>query len=274
MPVYDTIGNNEIAGIENDDFPPDDPRHGKYFFKKYFGLTHFSFDVGDFHFVALDTHRPDPDAGDPSEWSFNDMTPAIRDWADADLGSHTEEVLVVLNHEPFHWDPNWPIENRAGVAQDEGLFAKHGVEYVLSGHTHWQSFMTIDGVHHLAAGALSGLRWVMPVALHERGYRLFYAKDRRLYSSWKHTGRPVVAAAEPPSSDPTTFVFVVADAAGPFETIEANSDGESLAIERWGDYFAAVELPRDATPPDIGVRAIRSDGSYFDRTLRVPVASR
>jgi hypothetical protein len=276
MPVYNTIGNNEIAGIENDDFPADDPRFGKYFFEKFFGPTHFSFDHGDFHFVALDTHRPEPESEDPKDWSFNEMAPEVSAWADADFGAHRDQVLVALNHEPFHWDPDWPFENRDGVAQDEGLFARHRVAYVLSGHTHWKSFMTIDGVHHLTTGALSGLRWVMPVGLHERGYRLFYARDRHLYSAWKATAQPVVVAAQPASTDSESFVIVAADVAGRFESIEARSAGARLETERWGDYFAAVALPREATPVrpiDIELSAIRTDGSRVERMLRVPTAS-
>ena len=43
------------------------------------------------------------------------------------------------------------------------------------------------------------------------------------------------AAAEPPSSDSATFVFVAADAAGRFESVLAKSGGEPLETERWGD---------------------------------------
>ena len=276
MPLYNTIGNNEIAGTENDDFPADDVRFGKHYFEKYFGPTQFSFDYGDFHFVALDTHRPDPDSNDPKDRSFTHMEPEISAWADADLEAHRGQVLVALNHEPFHWDPGWPFDKQE-VAQDDGLFAKHRVAYVLTGHTHWKSFMTIDGVHHLTTGALSGLRWVVPAALHERGYRLFYARDRSLYSAWKATGQAVLAAAEPPSTDLAILVLVAADTAGRFESIEARAGGVRLETDRWGDYFAAVALPRKATlaePIEIDVSAIRADGSRVHERLLVPTAAR
>ena len=43
IPIYETIGNNEIAGIANDDFPSDDPRYAKHFFREFFGPTYYSF---------------------------------------------------------------------------------------------------------------------------------------------------------------------------------------------------------------------------------------
>ncbi len=57
FPVFDTIGNNEIAGNANYDFPLDHPLAGKRAYRRFFGPTHYSFDAGGAHFVAHDTHR-------------------------------------------------------------------------------------------------------------------------------------------------------------------------------------------------------------------------
>ena len=255
VPVYSTIGNNEIAGIENDAFPESDPRYGRHFFHAFVGPSHYSFDRGAFHFVALDTHRP---LADEAGWTFGRMPDGVRDWLDADLAAHSGRVPVVLNHEPFHFDPAWPFSpDPAQMADDEGLFAKHGVRYALSGHTHQRSFLRRDGVVHLTTGALSGLRWVLPATVHERGYRLFYARDGQLHSGWKRTGEPLVSWSEGAERDGDR-IAVVADRAGPFASVEVTRAGETVAAERWGRYF--LRVPGEGAAQVTGVR---QDGSRF-----------
>jgi 3',5'-cyclic AMP phosphodiesterase CpdA len=256
---YDTIGNNEIAGSSNDAFPPSDPSYGKQPFRSHFGPTYYSFDRGAFHFVALDTHRFAPTADEPEHWDFNRMEPEVAAWLDADLAAHADRVLVVLNHEPFHFDPAWPFEGDPNqTAQDEGLFAKHGVAWVLTGHTHFNSFWPEDGVTHLTTGALSGLRWVLPASVHARGYRLFYARDGGLYSSWKATGEVVLARSQG-AERPGEIVLVAADRSGPFATLALDRDGQRLPLERWGAYFARIPLAADGGP--LVVTATRADGT-------------
>jgi hypothetical protein len=232
---YDTIGNNEIAGIQNDDFPVDDPRYGKGLWQEHFGPTRYSFDRGGFHFVALDTHFPWPEFWNEKGWTFQDLDPAALAWLDADLEAHQGSVLVVANHEPFASDPSWPIDYEP--CSDEGRFAKYGVRYVLAGHIHHNGVAQLDGTTHVTTGALSGLRWVLPPDLHERGYRLFYARDGRLWHAWKRTGEPVVAFV---GGDPGELVFVAADRGGPFARVEVTQDGVALPVERWGAYFGRV----------------------------------
>jgi len=49
------------------------------------------------------------------------MEPDVRSWLEADLEASRGRVFVVLNHEPFHVDPSWPIDELQ-PADDEGLF--------------------------------------------------------------------------------------------------------------------------------------------------------
>ncbi|UCE87202.1 MAG: metallophosphoesterase, partial [Deltaproteobacteria bacterium] len=296
IPFYETIGNNEIAGDRNDAFAPDDPRYGKYFFEKYHGPTHFSFDRGPFHFAALDTHRPEPRAGEPKRWVYERMESAVRDWLDADLAAHPDRVLVVLNHEPFHIDPSWTerIGDDAEPADDEGLLARHRVAYAIAGHVHWNGFEERDGTTHITTGALSGFRWALPAELHPRGYRLFYAKDGRLYSAWKEIGKPVVGFVDPvgrersplfPGSKapaaaerltaPVDVVAVAADADGAFAAGSLTLDGEPLEVEPWGRYFLHARL--DAADLGSGERILAltaksADGRVYRATLALRVA--
>jgi hypothetical protein len=187
------------------------------------------------------------------------MEPDVATWLDADLAAHADRVLVVLNHEPFHFDPAWPFEGDPGqTAQDEGLFAKHGVDWVLTGHTHYNSFWPEDGITHITTGALSGFRWVLPASVHDRGYRLFYARDEGLYSAWKSTGEIVIALSEG-IERPGEVVLAAADRSGPFIALSAERDGVRLPLERWGAYFARVPLAAEDGP--WVVTATREDGT-------------
>ena len=264
LPFYETIGNNELAGTARDDFPSDDPRHGKHYFRTFLGPTHYSFDRGRFHFAATDTHRPAPKDDDPDWWDFIAMEPDVRDWLDADLGAHASRTLVVLNHEPFHIDPSWGFDEPY-MSDDEGLFAKHGVAYALAGHTHLNGFEERDGTTHITTGALSGFRWTLPPSLSRRGYRLFYAKGDRLYSAWKDTGQPLLGFVDPkgdpaihPASNgaarpaevraPFEVVAVAAAARGPFAAVSLQRGGTEIPLERWGDYFVHARVEAGEGP--------------------------
>jgi 3',5'-cyclic AMP phosphodiesterase CpdA len=279
VPFHHTIGNNEIAGIANGDFPADDPRFGKGAFRAVFGPTWFSFDHGAFHFVALDTHAPDPGFFDASAWSFSSMPEEERAWLDADLAAANGRTLVALNHEPFAVDPRWKFADALDPADDAGLFAKHGVRYALTGHVHWNGFVRVGATTHVTTGALSGLRWAAPESVSPRGYRLFWGTpDGELYSAWKEIGQPVVDFVQPsgdsqaftnPGADPTralasdgrvAVVAVAADARGPFAEVRLVQNGKPLRVERWGAYFFAARAEPgwlDLVAADPSGRALR-----------------
>ena len=281
MTFYETIGNNELAGTTRDDFAPQDPRYGKSYFRKFIGPTHYSFDRGRFHFAATDTHSFAIDESGETEWDFGTMEPAVRDWLDADLDAHAGKVLVVLNHEPFHNDPAWGFE-RNEAADDEGLFRKHDVAYSLAGHVHRNGFEERDGTTHITTGALSGLRWVLPTSLYRRGYRLVYAKDDRLYSAWKDTGKPLLGFVEPrgsaeihPASKSASspadvgaafdVVAVAAAARGPFASVSLHRDGALIPLEPWGDYFFRARVSEGVGP--LVLEATTADGEIHRTEL-------
>lgn len=263
MTVYDTIGNNEIAGTQNPAFAPTDPGYGKQSFERALGPTHYSFDRGPFHFVALDTHRPDPSDEKPKWWSFQNMDEDVSRWAQADLSASRARVPVVLNHEPFHVDPAWPLDNLE-PADDEGLLARFQVPYALTGHAHFNSFVRTDATTHITTGALSGMRWVLPVGVHPRGYRLFWARAAELHSAWKQLGEPLVALAEG-GRNPDEVVVVAADRRAPFSRLTITRAGELLVPEPWGDYF--FRIPDAAGGGPLEIVATSASGEQMRATL-------
>jgi hypothetical protein len=297
LDIYETIGNNELAGTDNEDFPPSHPLYGKVLFRRTFGPTHYSFDYGPYHFVAVDTHRPEFEPGEEEEWSFDDMEPDVRDWLDADLANANGRTIVVLNHEPYHNDPTWDFD-RYEPAHDEGLFAKHGVSYVLAGHIHKNGFQDAPpegGVTHITTGAMSGLRWSMPASFDARGYRLVQARDGRLYSAWKDLGNPLLGFVEPrgdaaihPASthaqEPNALqarvdvVAVAADVDAPFDDVRlflSSSRGdEELPLERWSDYFlhASLDASRISAGASLTLRATDRDGASHETRLGISQA--
>ena len=239
MKVYNTIGNNEIAGTGREDFTSSDARFGKYFFRHYLGPTHFSFDRSGYHFIALDTHSADPQEDNPDYWNFGKMTADIERWFENELKIHADKTIVVLNHEPFHFDERWPFDNDQQV-DDLGMFGKYGVDYVLTGHTHYKSAMTIDGVQHLTAGALSGMRWVLPANVHERGYRLFQGFEAKLYSAWKQTGKRFIGLAEPQPADSSRLIIAAVDSSAAFKQVRFFAGKEELKVNVLSDYFFEI----------------------------------
>ncbi len=260
-PVYPSIGNHELGRIEHADASPDDPMYGPGFFRHHFGTSVYSFDRGDFHFVALDTHSQ-ASGGEDETWRRNRMRPEVKAWLEADLARSSSRTVVLLNHEPFFEDPDWNMGDEfweREVVDDEGVLERFGVDYTLTGHVHLPGIARTGTTTHISTGALSGMHWLLPPSVHPRGYRLVYAREGHLYTVWKRTGEPVLGLAE--ATDAAHVVAVAADRRGPFARVRLFLDGEPVAIERWGDYFVHARLePARLLAETLCLEATRSSG--------------
>jgi Icc protein len=180
-PIHHTIGNHELGSIKRGGASTDDPFYGRRFFEHHFRPIPYSFDRGEFHFVALDTHSPDPSG---EGWRFNRMRPEVKAWLEADLARERDRSVVLINHEPLYQDALWTVDEDFAATQlvdDEGLLERFAVPYTLSGHIHLPGSAREGMTTHIATGSISGMHWVLPPSAAPRGYRLFYARGRQLF---------------------------------------------------------------------------------------------
>jgi acid phosphatase type 7 len=127
--MFPVAGNHEY---ETDDAAP---------FRRVFDLPHnerwYSFDVGDVHFVGLDTERLDA----------SQLT-----WLKADLAAHDRTWIVAFFHKP----PFSSGEHGSEVEIRDALhpiFAEHAVDLVLTGHDHhYERTVPQDGVTYVVTG--------------------------------------------------------------------------------------------------------------------------
>jgi len=133
VPVYSVIGNHE------------DRTEGGEPFEKAFLLPRnqrwFSFDLGDVHFVALDTTR---------------ISREQARWLDADLSRNQRKFTIVLGHHPPYTSarrgPSRPFR-RLFVP----ILERHRVELVLTGHEHhYERTKPRSGIVYIVSGGGGG----------------------------------------------------------------------------------------------------------------------
>ena len=92
--------------------------------EQYPRMANYSFDVGDAHFLCLDSNL----YIDPTQKT-------LQDWIEADLGAtNARWKFVVCHHSPFDVGPSHYTEQHMRVLAP--IFEKHGVDVTLHGHEH------------------------------------------------------------------------------------------------------------------------------------------
>ncbi len=105
--------------------PPQDTSYGMY----------YAFDIGDVHFLALNT-------GDANETGGKGLTRSQVEYIKHDLESCRKKWKIVLTHNPLYspgkYGARYPIFGMAlGMRRQlDGLFARTGVDLVLCAHDH------------------------------------------------------------------------------------------------------------------------------------------
>jgi hypothetical protein len=133
MPLYLTPGNHDILSDI-----------GERFFRREAGAPYRSFDVGDLHFVVLDTGRWESSADLPREQI---------DWLTQDLEAHrAARHTFVFFHKPYWFNT---IAN--GLRDPlHDIFVRYGVDAVFCGHEHFYFSGLYDGVRYTAVGSSGG----------------------------------------------------------------------------------------------------------------------
>lgn len=133
VPVYSAIGNHEIR------------TQGGRPFEEVFVFPGnerwYSFQLGDVHFVVLDTTQ---------------IGPAQATWLDEDLASASRRFTVVLAHHP-PFTAAWRGPSRGFRRWFVPILERHDVDLVLSGHEHhYERTRPIGGIHYIVSGGGGG----------------------------------------------------------------------------------------------------------------------
>jgi predicted MPP superfamily phosphohydrolase len=98
VPVWTTLGNHEIFGIERHHslVSPEHPLYGKQMYRHYLGPNYYSFEFGGVRFIGLDTVDYD------DLWYNGYVDEVQMAWLQEDLASLAPETpLVTFNHIPL-----------------------------------------------------------------------------------------------------------------------------------------------------------------------------
>jgi 3',5'-cyclic AMP phosphodiesterase CpdA len=115
---------------------------------------YYSFDVGDVHFVALDSTR----------LADTDRRAAMLAWLEDDLRAHGRRFTVVFMHHPPYSAGLHHGSDRLAREHLAPVFERHGVDLVLSGHDHhYERTHPVRGVVYVVTGGGGArLRGVAP----------------------------------------------------------------------------------------------------------------
>jgi len=154
--LWPTIGNHDTASIGvPDEFPYLDiftlPRGGESGGLPSGTEKYYSFDYGNIHFVCLDSASSSRAPGGPMlQWLENDLAATEKDW-----------LIAFWHHPPYSFGTHNSdyegelIEMRRHVLP---ILENHGVDLVLSGHSHnYERSMLLNGFYGYSSNLVSAM---------------------------------------------------------------------------------------------------------------------
>jgi Icc protein len=191
MPVYNTLGNNEIFGLyETSGVDPTHPEYGKKMYLKRLGKRYYSFDHKGWHFMVLDS------VGETEDRKYKGVIDSAQmEWIKDDLAEVDKDVPIAISvHIPFItvaiqlWEgplaeikENKVINNSKEVLT---LFKDHHLKLVLQGHLHFLEDVYVNGIHFITGGAVCAAWWSGINDGLEEGYLVVHVKGKEF--DWEY----------------------------------------------------------------------------------------
>jgi len=191
MPVYNTVGNHELYGLYGQSGASREHRDfntGMY--TRELGNPYYSFDHENWHFIVLNSIQPSPEG---KYMGIIDSTQL--EWIKKDIQNISKETPIALStHIPlvttFHQlkygamtppSPTLVVINSKALLN---LFEGYNLKLVLQGHLHYIEEITVNGVHFITGGAVSGRWWKGKNDFSEEGFVLLHLDGENI--SWKY----------------------------------------------------------------------------------------
>lgn len=174
LPTYHALGNHDVAGLTNDEFPPDHPLFGAQFLKEKLAMPglFYSFDREGWHFVVLYNVEITPDKKMIGAFSKEQMA-FLKD----DLAGNAGKPTFVIGHYPpvsaieffdgnaKQEDSAWQLGYGRACRNPMALIEAIGdadVKAFFSGHIHRLDRIEAKGQTFICAGSVSGDKWKGP----------------------------------------------------------------------------------------------------------------
>ena len=174
-PLFHTLGNHDVVGINYKKDLSDKPGYSKEMYRHYFGPTYYSFDWGLYHCIILDPNE------NFSEREFYKIPDYQIKWLKEDLSFREGYPLLVFFHEP---STTW--QNQIEVLN---LF-KQNFTKMFSGHWHMDVLLDSRGISEQVTGAVCG-EWWLGACPDNRpaGYRIVQVDGKNISSFYKEIGK-------------------------------------------------------------------------------------
>jgi hypothetical protein len=99
----------------------------------------YSFDIGNIHFLSLDSHGMESTDGN-SEMGTNSATTVMKNWIDADLAANTKKWVIAYWHHPPYSKGSHNSDTETQMINIRtrfvGFLEQRGVDMIISGHSH------------------------------------------------------------------------------------------------------------------------------------------
>jgi hypothetical protein len=220
VPLWNMMGNHETVADSLKNADQTHPYYGKGLYRKLYGPTHYSFDWGPVHFVALDgTTLP------YQEKLGNEQ----RAWLAADLGFQpADKPIVLFCHQS--------LPQLRDAQELAAVLHGHRVLAGFCGHLHSTFNTELAGIPVIHTGAMSGAWWSGPNPDGTpQGFRLVLVDKDRLESVYSNReGDCSLYVSSPPAktlqSGRVAFQVDVLDFGKPAE-VTASLEGQPVAVE-------------------------------------------